>query len=346
MPGGPYYFEGPFRDRDPGDTHTLTMFNAEVTITVEYRPTRIDGSSFVLAARITMEGSSSSVGSEAYQDGPYAAMFSDSLEDESSLEWIGKKRVRGWKWTLGEQRFTLCTPSGAALTLCLGADLMWPSEYSLRLDVLREEGCSQPLSRPRGKQVELSALQRALKLTLPGHVKHALRLQGYDVQWTVPVGGWDATNVYRLTLSRNDIIISIQYAYALHPYRRYDPERGGDKVTFRANVECASARQYGASKEAKEVVHTLIWKDERPWKLELAAKHITLPLATGGDVVLSLSFYFVWYSEYCLMVKTSDAAPLWLRAAGTYRRLAEQSKAQLKLGKKREQTEGNGRTIR
>ena len=50
----------------------------------------------------------------------------------------------------------------------------------------------------------------------------------------------------------------------------------------------------------------LLWKDKLPWKPELPTKQIRLPLATGGEVVLRLGFYFLWYSEYCVVVEASD----------------------------------------
>ena len=89
----------------------------------------------------------------------------------------------------------------------------------------------------------------------------------------------------------------------------------------------------------KKTSRTLVWEDELPWKRELSKKQVELPLVTGGKVILCLGFYFVWYSEYCLVVETSDTvapAPSW--ASGTYRRLAETSKSKmrLKLGKKAE----------
>ena len=53
-----------------------------------------------------------------------------------------------------------------------------------------------------------------------------------------------------------------------------------------------------------------------------------------GELLLRLGFYFVWHSEYCLVVEASDATPPASWAVGTYKRLAKRSKMQEKLGRK------------
>ena len=52
---------------------------------------------------------------------------------------------------------------------------------------------------------------------------------------------------------------------------------------------------------------------------------------------MSLGFYFMWYSEYCVVVEASDVAPLRSRAVEAYRRLVRT--ARLKLEKKEERNE-------
>ena len=57
-------------------------------------------------------------------------------------------------------------------------------------------------------------------------------------------------------------------------------------------------------------------------------------MATGGEVVLRLGFYFLWYSEYCLVVEASD-----VDSGGYTGDRRRRRRRDLKLGKKRDQTE-------
>ena len=93
------------------------------------------------------------------------------------------------------------------------------------------------------------------------------------------------------------------------------------------------------------MVHTSIWKDELPWRHELPTKQITLPSATGDEVVLHLGFHFLWYSEYCLVIETHKLVPSSSRTVRTYRRLAGTSKELLRIRKeKRKEDTGTGRS--
>ena len=272
-----------------------------------------------------------------YQDGPYALLWSDHM---------------GWRWTLDEQCITLNTSSGIPLTLRLGADMNWHSEYSLRVDVVQEGNYPHLPEPPRAERARLPTPHTALKLTLPGHVKRVLQLQGYDVQLQGPTDGLDAGNpLHFLTLSRTNTSISIQFSYVLHPpdvIGADDPHGLDDHkqtLSLRADVKCTLAREHGVSTGNKDAVRTLTWEDKLPWKQELPTKQITLPLATGGQVVLRLGFYFLWYSEYCLVVEASDAAPSSSWAVRTYQRLAGTSKELLRIRKeKRKEDTGTGRS--
>ena len=323
------YLEGP-RTPTPNSTYTLTMGNGKSTVIVTYRQqvcSNVEGEMVLnLVAEITLEEFSPGNTSEGYQDGPCVLTWSDACDENM-----------GWRWALDEQQVTLTTPSGSPLALRLGADLMWPSEYSLRVDVLQEGNDPRLPSLPRAKQDQLYAPHRTLKLVLPGHIKCMLQLRGYDVQWRVQ--GEEARSSYCLTLSRSNLTISIQYSQSLGFTMRADASE--EKLTLRADVKCTLVRRRGN----KEIVHTLDWEVKQPWKPELPMKQVTLSLATGCEVVVRLGFYLLWYSEYCLVVEASDVfeasnvAPSSSWIVATYRRLAETSRTRLKLGKKREQTD-------
>ncbi|KAI1792660.1 hypothetical protein LXA43DRAFT_887087 [Ganoderma leucocontextum] len=104
----------------PPDYHSLTLFNGSSGMHIQYRHMLIHppSSELVVAARVSLESSS---------------VLGNGSEVVSWTDWTG--RTHPWRWTQEQRRVSLTTPTGDSLTLRLGLDLAWRSEYYLLVNI-------------------------------------------------------------------------------------------------------------------------------------------------------------------------------------------------------------------
>ncbi len=293
-------------------SHSLTLSSdadSGFTIVVKYFHKLDNHSStstsqgLVVVARVTLESSISDDGSDTYQDGPYAVIWSDM--------------ERPWKWRLEKKHVVLATPTGASLTLHLGFDLGWQSEYYLHVDI--EPGTSDRFKPP--ETWNLDGIHESVSLTLPGHVKRALQTDGYEVRFeALDVDDEGNPARHRLTLSKADpgFAIVIDYSHNLTtPYAREPPRQD---LTFQARVKVlpSSSVQDHTPVAPQTDSTTMDWNardpDSRMWCPHLPGKDITLVLPTGRRLTLRLGFYLVWYSEYCVTAEIlKPRSRLWCK---------------------------------
>ena len=207
-------------------THSLTLSHNtdSFAIVVKFFCTLLNtsrGQSLLVVARITLE--SLIPNDEAVQDGPHVAVWRDCSSWRDS-----------WTKTLENKNVVLTTPTGQLLTLHLGFDLAWQSEYHLRVNIESEPGHSTQTSQyPRKPKrlypawaatranPTLTLAHRSVDLTLPGHVRHALHDQGYQVRFEkLDTGrGGESSDPVRhlLTFSHitAGITIVIEYSHCL-----------------------------------------------------------------------------------------------------------------------------------
>ncbi len=231
-------------------------------------------------------------GSEAYQDGPHVVAWWD----------IPHPLDRLWKWKLGTNHVALITPAGESLVLRLGLDLAWQSEYSLKIDIVDEE-CSfhrAPTSTTEdlAKMRQFTRSHGCINLTIPGHVKRTLQLQGYDVLFLAE----DDPNhpSLRLTNANLHFAITIDYSHELSS----TADEGSQTLKLRARVKMTSS-VYNNERADQDLCPVVVWKDTNGygWDLHLDHKEVPFTSPTGGELTLRLGFTFMWYSEYCLDVE-------------------------------------------
>ncbi|PIL25312.1 hypothetical protein GSI_13201 [Ganoderma sinense ZZ0214-1] len=173
-------------------------------------------------AVITLESISynSATGSQKVQDGPH---------------------VVTWGGFLKAKHVILTTPTGELLTLHLGFELLWQSECYLHIDI--EPGTSRQFQPhleyhylPVGQLLTLDRAHQSISLTLPGHIKRALQLQGYQALFEGLDGGGDSVESairHRLTLTHNHASAMIIIEYSHHLVTRYpEPDLDSDSSTW------------------------------------------------------------------------------------------------------------------
>ena len=207
-------------------SHSLTLScdNNSFAIVVKFLCTLVnvspDSQRLVVVARITLEPSipdDEVVQRETFQwDGPYVIMWRNHWWKDSSP----------WQ-SLRDNHVILLTPIGKPLTLHLGFDLAYQSEYHLRVNIEPSTSRfeSPALSRLPGvnrhwnDHYTLPLAHRSIDLTLPGHIMRALQTQGYEVRFEGPRsdGGGESGDPIRrhiLTLSHIPAGISIVIEYS------------------------------------------------------------------------------------------------------------------------------------
>ena len=320
------------------------------SIIVKYLHT-LHNEAVVVVARITLESLTSDVPLETVQDGPHVVIWNDRLP---------------WRWNLEEKHVTLAlAPTGNSLTLQLGFDFAWQSEYYLHVDI--EPGgaaTSQPPEPPsnghHGESPDaLYWAHKSMSLTLPGHVRGSLQAQGYQVRFEeLDEGGETGDPIrYLLTLSHTvhpGVTTSIEYSYRLitrypepdsglsmlwhelaYPFLLAEPQsdsalstpiaktpfkRCEQELTFQASVQTSPPRNIQGDTPSQGAVQGDImttrvdWDANHEiwhgWRRHLPKKVITLTLPTGDQFILSLGFYLVWFSEYCLTVEITPRVAL------------------------------------
>ena len=276
----------------------------------------------LIAARVALRRSSSPVSTEtsserSYLDGPYVVGWSDQSP---------------WQWCLQRKHVSLTTPNGEVLTLHLGLDLAWQSEYYLLVDIQRSGNpsilrrVSNPTHPPAVDLPDLlDCLDHGVSLTLPGHVERALQEQGFGVRFRRAAK--DDLHSCRLTLSRgNQVTVGIDFSNHLVSRLGDDRDFSGNQLqelTFRACVKLSSSSQSGHPNDAShtaspiEVMEWVAWRSvdklnpirqrilklrgRRRWYLPCRDVQLTLP--SGLELTLRLGLYLVWPPEYCLIVQ-------------------------------------------
>ncbi|PIL28775.1 hypothetical protein GSI_08819 [Ganoderma sinense ZZ0214-1] len=306
-----------FDDSDPGFKVTIKYFHM---LQACPRPTQ----ELIVVARITLESSQATgAGLETYQDGPYVVAWTDFMDWASSAS---------WRWSHGQRQVMLTTQAGDTLKLRLGLDLAWQSEYYVLVDIERygfagpnplfqdEPNCGhgpKPCFKPGGHA------PRNISLTLPGHVKRALQVHGYEVHFERAIAE-DLPAHYHLILSDAYSRIDVEYSY-----HRSTASDGQEKLTFRVHVEALASPTAPddtrpASERDARMVEWDAWDTEDPegdtrWSRQgggccwnLPRKEVSLILPSGRELTLRLGFYLVWLPEYCLTVEVgpqSQPAP-------------------------------------
>ena len=173
-PGSSYSHTLTLSDVNSGFTISIKYFhdlhtNAATTETIEFQD-------LIVVTSVTLESSSVLDGSNSYQDGPHVLRLWDRCGPS------------GWTWSHGPEKIYLASPVGEALSVTLGLDMAWTSEYYLVVDIQRAEkyNCwsnfmynhthDQPGHR-------LSNSCESISLILPGHTKHSLQERGYKVHF-------------------------------------------------------------------------------------------------------------------------------------------------------------------
>ncbi|KAM5546117.1 hypothetical protein V8D89_000243 [Ganoderma adspersum] len=278
-----------------------------ISIKYFYKIDSDTGRGLIAAAHVTVDSSlAPDDGSEPHQDGPYVVAWGDDRN----------RRHPARKWSYELRQIGLTTPAGNLLTLRLGLDLAWQSEYYLLIDIERNEGSSlRSEHQPDGhyKQKSHSMLREphsSITLALPGHVKRALREQGYcRVDFEEP--NETHPNCYLLTLSDANLTIAIEYSY--HLISGWAWKQG---LTFRACAQVLSSPIVPddatlATQRDRQIVEWDAWKDDRQnlqhhlagWYWILPWKDIKLTTPTGRELTLRLGFYLLWLGEYCITVE-------------------------------------------
>nr|VWO96236.1 DNA gyrase subunit A (EC [Ganoderma boninense] len=177
---------------------------------------------FVLVARVTLESSFET----RVIDGPCFVLLSDDMHQ---------------KWSLEKKSVVLDTPRGTLLTLRLGLDLAWNSEYYLNIDIEPDTAIPGPREMwptqydNLGNDVGLlNWAHNGIGLMLHGDDRYALQAQGYQVHFdAVPKGEESDNGVYhRLTLSRVNIVtITVEYSHSLTT-DYHEPDKDVSKYPF------------------------------------------------------------------------------------------------------------------
>ncbi|KAM5546115.1 hypothetical protein V8D89_000241 [Ganoderma adspersum] len=284
-------------------SYSLTLFDAKskYTISIKYfyafDTANIQPKPIVIVARIALGPSTNATADdpEMYQDGPYIVTWHD----------IGVP-----SWYLDSQQQTLNTPNGDLLTLRLGLDLAWQSEYYLLVDVDRR--CGSSLQEPDAPDdvdeddyYMLRDPHSSVTLTLPEHARRALQAQGYDVRFK---GSYEHLPYScRLTLSDANITIEIQYFHELST--SFDGKQG---LTFRACVKAGDGQTVVVDWDAWRPESRHSWgiiKESEGWYWDLPRKDVELVAPTGLELTLRLGFNLVWLGEYCLTVEVNPSFP-------------------------------------
>ena len=194
-------------------SHSLTISSStypDYSIVIKYFHTlhcdipRSDSpQALVIVARVTLESSIPDDGSETYRDGPYAVIWRDIMPPTS-----------GWRWSLEGKQVVLATPTGESLTLHLGFDLAWQSEYYLRIDIEPETSGLKLLDDGQvdNPYLTLNGVHGSVSLTLPGHVKRALQTAGYQVH-SEGLNGENNPPCHRLSLFQADAAFTMVIEY-------------------------------------------------------------------------------------------------------------------------------------
>ncbi|KAM5545417.1 hypothetical protein V8D89_001030 [Ganoderma adspersum] len=253
-----------------------------------------------------------------HQDGPYVVVWEDYNTDQ------------GWRWSQRRRRVDLALPTGGFLSLYLGLDLAWRSEYYLVIDIERNGDSFPALADVNLKDDEEPWLPLMLRephgsvnLVLPGHVKRALLEQGYHVHFEGP--NENHPHPYHLTLSDAVLTIDIEYSYRLST----GPD-GQQGLTFQALAKALSSQTLSQEVAGiptpdgscdkivtwdarNHATRRVRFQDatsiEEGWRWNLPIEPFEFTLPTGVKLTLRLGFYLVWLGEYCLTVEVIPPSP-------------------------------------
>ncbi|PIL28814.1 hypothetical protein GSI_08859 [Ganoderma sinense ZZ0214-1] len=308
--------------------HSLPLSNNDLPFTIyleHFYAIRRHGG-LVVAACVTLQSSPDpSDGSEPHQDGPYVVVWGESSNHNLA-------RPNAPKWTHEHRRIGLTTSAGNFLTLRLGLDLAWQSEYYLLVDIEHEglslHGEHQPDGRhEQGRDCILDGFFHSnITLTLPGHVKRSLREQGYHVEFSVVNAHEDHPDRYVLTLSDANLTIAIEYTPLIsQPIDEYGNQE--QRLTFRTCAKvlslCRVRDDTTSATHDQDVGQTMEWEEGKLWLRKrffdrsgcqwhwiLPQKDVRLTTPTGLELTLRLGFYLVWLGQYCVTVELNPRFPL------------------------------------
>ena len=236
-PGSSYSHTLTLSDVNSGFTISIKYFhdlhtNATTTETIEFQD-------LIVVTSVTLESSSVLDGSNSYQDGPHVLRLWDRCG------------TSGWTWSHAPEKIYLASPTGEALSVTLGLDMAWTSEYYLVVDIQRAEkyNCWSNFMYNHTHDWpghRLSDSCESISLILPGHTKHSLQERGYKVHFRGPNEDHSDPS-YHLTLSDAKLMIGIKYSHYLST-----GSNGRQELTFKACVDITNlARLPGSSYSAR-----------------------------------------------------------------------------------------------
>ncbi|KAM5540586.1 hypothetical protein V8D89_005617 [Ganoderma adspersum] len=254
-----------------------------------------DWQGLVVAARVTLKSSSTSPRSSdsdlvegLWQDGPYVVVWRD--------------RTPTWRWSHEQMQVCLNTPTGEFITLHLGLDLAWQSEYYLLVSMGHSSGPSsfQPRDLYGDFLDELDEPQPCgtISFTLPGQVKRALQADGYKVDLEASNEGHP--DCYSLSLSSSSLTISIKYSHHLSTDPVFEEQRSAWRACI--TVLTSSPTIQGSP---TRILDWDLWKPTKGWRWDLPKRDAEFTLATGQELTLRLGFYLAWLPEYCLTIEVN-----------------------------------------
>ncbi|PIL36600.1 hypothetical protein GSI_00289 [Ganoderma sinense ZZ0214-1] len=262
-----------------------------------------DSQALVVAARVTLESvltslPSSNSSEAVWKDGPYGVVWTD--------------RTPTWRWNHKQMQVCLVAPTGEVLTLHLGLDRAWQSEYYLYVGVERNASPSS-LGHFRHLDGDLSDQLDGpcctINLTLPGQVERSLRGCGYEVHFEGPSESHPGR--YHLTLSSSSLTIEIEYFHDLS----IDPVSEVQESTLRTCITLSSPRVRTSPADSDSNLETRVlewdpWEPTQGWRWNLPKRDAEFTLTTGQKLTLCLGFYLAWPPEYCLAIEVSPLSPL------------------------------------
>ena len=296
----------------PGFTVSITYSHMLRTISGEQQE-------LLVAARVTliMSPSVPDPCMIRHYDGPYVVVWEDSNTNQ------------GWRWSQTRRRINLALPTGGSMSLYLGLDLAWRSEYYLVVDIEREGDYFNPApayddedNEDRWMPLLLREPHGSVNLVLPGHVEQALLEQGYHVHFEGP--NENHPHPYHLTLSDTVLTIDIEYSYDFST--RGDGQQG---LTFQAFAKALSSQtlsqevpgiatldggydQIVTWDARNHATRRVRFRDapsiEEGWRWNLPIELVEFTLPTGVKLTLRLGFYLVWLGEYCLTVEVNPSS--------------------------------------
>ncbi|PIL28755.1 hypothetical protein GSI_08799 [Ganoderma sinense ZZ0214-1] len=293
----------------------VRYFYATHTSPDPYLPTILthDKQELVVTACVTLElPLDPRHSSGGYMHGPYVARWSDS------------QRGDGWRWSHEHKKIGFTAPTGELLTLSLGLDLAWVSEYYLVVDIEHLGECSPQIERiePSVHDMPFRLVDPhydTISLKLPRHTKCALQAHGYEARFEGPND--DHSNLYHLTLSdvEGDLEINIGYSYSLS--RDLNGRQG---LAFRACITTPLVLQSSQGPAPQPECQTVNWDawhvetsssggdidKQGGWHWKLPDEDVKLSLPNGLELTLRLGLYLIWLSEYCITIEVIPPKPL------------------------------------